>query len=994
MGLNLKRFMRASFVPSFLLAGVMALNAPTAMAQPSPPAGGQGGGGTGDTYVYNRISNNYLTLYVGAGSAVAGSFGIWTNASNATDPSNAIVYGGPIQPTDSPVAVPYFGGWLYVRIDDGTTGSLNGKDYLFGDSADGGWLVAPTRVGNHIEARWATKAFSSGTGSSSGTTTAKDVVEIDMVGSFIHDTVRFSFTVKNTAGNAAHKIGLAFVEDLGVQVNTLDLDGPLRLTNSPYLHTESLLTGGQIPSSFSTYVPISAATTTSSAKYHSIKAILQPTSSIATEPTQPTRFAYGRTALLEGSDYSSGSKKRNYDWLWNFAKYMDPTVVLDKNVGLNSTDASTVVYWDQEVYASGENKTKVAYIGSDTATTDYSGIASLSVSGPPALGFVTDRTNPSSPVAVAAPNPFVVTAAVQNLTDVYSGTANNPYGFDTTTFTINLPPGLVLAAGETATKTVASIPAGTEGTVSWNVQLDASNPQSGTLLYAVSASTNSVSKVIQRTVQVPAPTTVTLDPDAMHPGYFKMKSFGLLFNSATPSAALGLPQGTNITPQIDTRSWDPSVGHYAENPNWTPGFAYWVRYNPTSPAITTPQTFSINAALYPPLDQQVQPTATSYKVSYSKGWNQIGNPYVYDYRFSEIQVFNPSTLTVTDITTASDNIHQWILPAVYHYNTGDPSPSNWKYDLEPNMGFTMAAGEGYWIYVLKDNLQFIYNGVDTPGASVSRSAQVGVGLGSTLGRALPNNWRVNLVSKSAHGTDTLTYVGVAPNATDTRDIYKYGKPPAFNPSTSLDIVHSDWGADSGRYAQDLRSPSLTTKVWNLEVSAPAADNQVTITWPGIASSLPRNYDLYLVDPSTNVQHSLRDMSSYTVAVTSGTSRSLQLIAQPRNGRNTVAITSFDVVGNNTRATGAPAAVTIRYTLTNSADTQINVRDSRGRVVRTLNTSTTRAADGSQSNVGEVVWDLKDQKGVNISSGSYNVELVAVTSAGQRSRQIKPYTVVR
>ncbi len=992
MGLNLKRFMRASFVPSFVLASVLAMNAPSVMAQPSPPAGGQGGGGTGVTYAYNRISNNYLTLYVGAGSAVAGSLGIWTTGSNSTDPGNAIMYGGPIQPTDSPVAVPYFGGWLYVRIDDGTKGSLGGKDYLFGDSANGGWLVAPTVVGTHIEARWATKAFSSGSGQT-GTGTATDVVEVDMIGSFIHDTVRFSFTVKNTAGNASHKIGLAFVEDIGVQVSTLDLDGPLRLSNSPYLHKESLLSGGQIPGAFSTYVPISAATTNKAATYHGIKAILQPTNSAATEPTPPTRFAYGRTSLLEGSDYSSGSKVRNYEWLWNFQKYMDPTVVLDKNVGLNGTDATTVVYWDQEVFASGQSKTKVAYLGADTATTDYNGIASLSVGGPPALGFVTDRTNPSAPVAVAAPNPFVVTASVQNLTDVNSQTSSNPFGFDTTTFTINLPPGLVLASGETPTKAVASIPAGTEGTVSWNVQLDASNPQSGTLLYAVSAATNGVSKVVQRSVQIPAPTTVTLDPDSVHPGYFKMKSFGLLFNSATPSQALGLPQGSNITPQIDTRSWDSTVGHYSENPNWTPGFAYWVRYNPASPAITTPQTFTINAALYPPVDQQVQPTSTSYKVSYPKGWNQIGNPYVYDYRFSEMQVFNPSTLTVTDISTASDNIHQWVLPAVYHYNTDDPSPSNWYYELEPNMGFTMKAGEGYWIYVLKDNLQFIYNGVDTPGASVSRSAQVGVGLGSTLGRSLPNNWRVNLLAKSAHGSDTLTYVGVAPNASDTNDLYKYGKPPVFNPGTSLDIVHGDWGSANGRYAQDLRSSSLTTKVWNLEVSAPAADKEVVITWPGVANSLPRNYDLYLVDPSTNLRHSLRDMSSYTVAVTGGVSRSLQIVAQPRNGRTAVAISSFDVTGA-TRGAGAAGAVTIRYTLTTAADAQIKVTDSRGKVVRTLNTTTRAAADGSQTNVGEVVWDLKDQKGVSIGAGSYNVELVAVSSAGQRSRQIKPYTVVR
>ena len=209
MGLNLKRLLSHRALAGLTLAGILGVSSAPTMAQPVPPAGGQGGGGTGTGYTYQTIANSYLTLFVGFGASVAGSLGIWTNPSNTTDPFDAIMYGGPIQPTDSPVTVPYFGGWLYVRIDDGTTGSLNGKDYLFGDSSNGGWQTPPTIVGNQIRAVWLTKPFSSG---SSTAGTATDVVEVDMVGSFIHDTVRFSFTAINRVGNSAHKIGLAFVQ--------------------------------------------------------------------------------------------------------------------------------------------------------------------------------------------------------------------------------------------------------------------------------------------------------------------------------------------------------------------------------------------------------------------------------------------------------------------------------------------------------------------------------------------------------------------------------------------------------------------------------------------------------------------------------------------------------------------------------------------------------------------------------------------------------------
>jgi hypothetical protein len=984
MGLNVKSLLRAGSLASLAIAGLFAISSTPASAQPSPPAGGQGGGGTGTAYVYSTVSNSYLTLYAGAGSSVAGSLGIWSNASNFIDPGNALMYGGPIQPSDSPVTVPYFGGWLYLRIDDGTTGTLNGKDYLFGDPANGGWLASPTLVGSHLEAIWVTKAFASGPGTTSSSTKT-EIVEIDMVASFVHDTVRFSFNAKNL-GKSPHKIGLAFVQDIGVQTNTLDMDGPLRLTNAPYLHTESLLTGGQIPASWYTSVPISAATATAPAKYHSIKGILLPPNSSVTEPSAPSRFAYGRTAILEGSDYSTGTKVRNFDWLWNFATYMDPTVVLDQNVGLNTTDASTVVYWDQQEVPAQSGITKVAYLGSDTSDQSVIWPAALSVSAPPALGFSSSTT----------PQTFTIGAFIQNLTDLPNPATNTSasLSFSTVNFTLDLPKGLILVGNDTLNKSLSSsLASGAEGTVSWNVQQDPTNPVSGTLTFAVTATTNYTTQVVQRNIQVPSPSTITLDPDVMHPGYFKMLSFAQQFNNATPSQILGLPSGNNVTPQIDSRQWNPLTGTYIEQPNWVPGSAYWVKYSPGGTAVTTPVTFQVSAALYPALDQQVLPTASSYKVNYLKGWNQIGDPYVYNYRFSEMQVFNPTTLAVTDIVSASDNLHQWLLPAVYFYNTSDPNPANWFYQLEDNLGFDMLTNQGYWIYVLQDNLQFIYNGVDTPAGSVSRAAQVGVGLGTTLGAGTANNWRLQLTAKTAHGTDSLSYVGVAPAATNSKDIYKYPKPPTFNPGISLNIVHTDWPTGNGVYAQDLRAPGSTSQVWNMQVTANAADREVVLTWPGASSSVPRNYDLYLVDPTTGVQQNIKNTSTYSLSVSGATTRSFQIVATPRT-RTSTAITSVAVVPNSGRGAGAPTSATINYQLTGAADTQVNIRNSRGAIIRTINGTTRAATDNSGVTTGQVLWDLRDSKGTSLSTGAYTVEIVATTVAGQRTRQTTPYIITR
>jgi hypothetical protein len=216
----------------------------------------------------------------------------------------------------------------------------------------------------------------------------------------------------------------------------------------------------------------------------------------------------------------------------------------------------------------------------------------------------------------------------------------------------------------------------------------------------------------------------------------------------------------------------------------------------------------------------------------------------------------------------------------------------------------------------------------------------------------------------------------------------------MNPGTSMDIVHTDWGKANGRYAQDLRSPSLTSKTWTVQLSAKAADKSVTVTWPAVAASVPRTYDVFLLDSTAGKQISLRDSSSYVVSMSPGVTRSLQIVAKPHAANTSPTITSFSIAGSPGRAAGAPSSVTINYVLNTAADTQINVRDARGRVIRTINTTTRSATDTAADNVGQVVWDMKDQHGVSLTSGTYNVEIIATNGTGQMSRQIKPFVLTR
>ncbi len=945
--------------------------------------------------IYTTVSNNYLTVGIGFGNNVSGAFGIETTGGNATDPFNVIMeawnHDSLVPNQTEPPYAPYKGGWLYVRVDGGT--AAGGRDYYFGDVTNGAWVIAPSVIGNHIEARWRTVQALAGAGG------VDPQIEIDVKASFVHNMVRFEFAIKNKNLSAPHSVGLAFIQDISANATSFLLDGPLRLPNQPYLRNETILPGALVPQKWETYSTVRPGGVGQAAQVHSIRGILKPANNGQKEPTAPTHFIYGRIGdfpNIAGASLATGTKVRDLSIPWEWDKYIDPSLRFDIQTGVSTTDAGVGLFWDPEVIQGGVTSTKVTFLGQAESEIDPAYPLSLAVSAPPSLSFVTDRTNPNAPVATVAPNPFTVTAYVQNLTDVQGPNPVNS-GLGPVNVFLNLPPGLMLATGETANKQIADMTPGSENSVSWQVMLDPNKPRNGTLIMSVSATPRlGNGKNVQKTIEIPAPTTVVLKSNSVTGGLFEMKSFPLSFGGRTPSEALGLPIPTptnGVTQQVDVLAWEPTTGHYVSQNTWIPGYAYWIRYNPVDSTITT-KAFTIDAAKNPPLDATIQPNAQTYQVVYPRGWNQIGNPYVYAYRFSETQVFDNDTLQLLDVTTAADSAHGWLQSAIYHYDSTDPDTKLWHYDLLDSFGFQMQTGEGYWIKVNKNNLVFVYPGLDTPGGSITKAALLGAGLGTPkLGRGTDNNWRLRINAQGASSMDGLTYIGVAPKATNQADSYKYSKPPAVNNSVSLDIVHNDWSADSnGRYAQDLRAPGPTVKTWNLTLTSPRPNEDVTLSWPDIAASVPKTYKLTLVDTDTKERRDLRGTSSYVVNTGAAATRHMQIVAQPTGRRGTPTITSFDVVANgSTKAAGAPTSVNIHYTLSDSAETRVYIRDAQGHTVRTL-TATTRDTGGSS--VGEAVWDIKDQKGVTLPSGVYNVELVALGADGQRSRQVKPVIMSR
>ena len=150
--------------------------------------------------------------------------------------------------------------------------------------------------------------------------------------------------------------------------------------------------------------------------------------------------------------------------------------------------------------------------------------------------------------------------------------------------------------------------------------------------------------------------------------------------------------------------------------------------------------------------------------------------------------------------------------------------------------------------------------------------------------------------------------------------------------------------------------------------------------------------LTMVDRVTNQRINMRNSAGHVVTTGPDGTRSVQVIAEPAGSRNSVEISTFEVV-NNAGAGRAAQSANIHFSLTGDADTQVVVRNARGQAIRTLVPTTTKAA-GSGVTTGSALWDLKTQQGTTVATGQYNVELSVKASNGRSARRTTSFLITR
>lgn len=372
------------------------------------------------------------------------------------------------------------------------------------------------------------------------------------------------------------------------------------------------------------------------------------------------------------------------------------------------------------------------------------------------------------------------------------------------------------------------------------------------------------------------------------------------------------------------------------------------------------------------------------------GWNQIGSPY------NITPGLNVSTTDISfsyrggDAVSLADAVSAgWVSAGITAYSqssgyvdiTSSSDPTVPQNTLEP--------WKGYWIRVLvTEGVTIIYS---NPSSRSARAMKLSRSIARTTRDV--GAWSVPLSVRDANGTASGAVFGQSSKGTESfNGKLDVASPPAFSRAATLAVrfPHADWDTGNGiggDFLADIRQAGAHAE-WNVNITVPASQQPYTLTWANTAK-VPHGTRLTLVDQSTGTRTFMNTTSSYAFTPAKGElTRQFQIIAEPRSAgglfiRNVV-VDRPPVVG-----TRAAASAVIHYELSADAQTTVVIRMG-GTVIRHL------AASGraAQAGVNELVWDLRNDRGIGMGTGVYSLEITAQTTEGERTRSILPIIITR
>jgi immune inhibitor A len=334
-------------------------------------------------------------------------------------------------------------------------------------------------------------------------------------------------------------------------------------------------------------------------------------------------------------------------------------------------------------------------------------------------------------------------------------------------------------------------------------------------------------------------------------------------------------------------------------------------------------------------------TEDTYPVSFSSGWNMIGNPYPADIDTAGLSVV---VAGITD-TLAGAAARNWVRDYMWAY---DAFTRSYKL-VSPTISFadkTVRKGRGVFIRAFTDGtLQF---------------ARPVVSSQTTTSEAIQADWALRLVAETQNGADTDNFVGVSSQAAALNKILG---PPAQIVDLYFDGAN---GAHTAACFADRAAQSFTASV---KVAAQQAGS-VTLKWPDL-SGLPADVKPVLVDLASGKRIYLRTVSGYTFDAEAGSERAFTLEVNRDDAVSALAVRSLSA---HTSGLGAEVV----FTLSKDATVRADVLNVAGRVVRSI----ALATPVSGGTTTTLAWDGRSSAGTRVPGGRYLLRITASCEDGQ------------
>ncbi len=831
---------------------------------------------------YGQSGTPTVTCAAAPDTNVAGRWGV---ATTGGDPTTAIDDGRGVVAWN----------FLSYQVEPSLTTQAT-KWYRLGNTADGTYSVGPVL------------STTSGTISSTWDTTGTiDVLDQDQpVGvrvqekiSLMRDIVRAEYKFVNSG---------AYMRTVRARFFMDPIPAGSWIVGRQRIENETDFAGGNVPADFRYYATLKTPEMV-------VRGIVDKF-----DATVPSRFVIGQTAPLANG-------------VWDYA--VQPSVPIDGTANASACQA----YYNGFTLGPNQSRTIVVYAGLGNADCEPTPPYVLAAQAPRSLGFVLGDDTETTPIETSYPSPhqFNIQAFIYNTSD---------FGITSATLFLNLPKGLSLLPGQTAARTVSSIPRQSEGQASWRVQVDPG--ASGVLSYTVTSGGVPVTgKAMTGTIEIPAQTTRQFKAG------LSMISIPFHFANPDTDVALGMKDMT-----VPLARWDSTYKRYDYHkegriPSLDVGAGYW--YRPETDVLVS----LVGAA--PVADSLTE----NQRIVLKAGWNMIGSPFVYAVPWGNVQVSDGAggLLSLAEATNAG-----WLRPTLFAYNS-----SSGSYQWGNVTDAILEPWVGYWVRADR-SVSLVVPAVATPGASVEQRADV------------PEGWRIQIAARAKRGADLCNFAGASRAASDGWNVQDVDEPPVPGQGwVSLRFVHSDWGNKSGWYTQDIRGDSMAAdKVWDFEVETDQDGEDVTLSWPALTKSLPRDLNAILEDTASGKRVYLRTQGSYAFRATAGVARSFKLTISRRAGRM-LSVSGLEM----TTLSGRAGARSINFQVSADAVADVRILSPTGRVLK-------QVASRSPAKVGQnsVVWDGTTAQGVGLTSGLVMLEVTATSPEGASVRAVRPCVLVR